>query len=446
MNEITAKWKVYNEKGRYQLHKLNDDGTQGESVGPAYEKREDALKYQRALYKRVPDAKAEAIDETNAMNSANLMLGAIHFEADELNPRILHFKDVVLARPEVNKNRDGVDEVGIQELAASIALMPIDVNHKIDKNIGTFTAGRVGENGELRVDGIIWLDRCDEMGVDPNDVLAGDYGLSIEADALSAECDKCHKVFSNANEYCEHIRIQGNDMGIRAKLRHGANRLMHGLRAIGGAFTRKPAATGTGWDSFSAMSFVASHQDVVMDDETVALEVIAEVLPATEVAPESDPNKEQAEMADKPDEKETPEEKKMETPEDEKKEEMEKEKMKAEYEAMKADMTAKLEAMTAEKAALESKLQAAETQLVEANNKIVASDQTIRGYRVSELRSKLVGSVMDEEKFTANVDKYLTWDAEAIELISTGSKAKPESSKMNAAVEESTVVYKLFRS
>jgi len=433
-NTLEAKWKIYKTSGKFQLHKLNDDGTQGEAVGPAYEKREDALKYQRALYEKVPDATAEYIDETNIMNSTNLMLGAIHFEADELNPRILHFRDVVLARPEVNKNRDGVDAVGVQELAASIALMPIDVNHKIDKNIGTFTAGRVGENGELRVDGIIWLDRCDEMGVDPNDVLAGDYGLSIEADALTAECDKCHQVFSNANEYCEHIRIQGNDMGIRAKLRHGANRIMHGLRAIGGAFTRKPAGTGTGWDSFSAMSFVASHQEVVMDNETIALEVIAEV-PATEAIPESEQNKEQAEMADKPEEKETPEEEKKESPEVEKKEDGE---MKAEYEAMKAEMTAKLEAMTAEKADVESKLQAANAQLAEAQN-------TLRANRVAELRTKF--EAMAAEDFEANVDWYLSLNEKQLAQIipvKAGNEDKPGRVRIAASEQQDVIVPSLF--
>ena len=270
INILEAKWKVYKERGRFQVRKLNDDGSKGDAVGAPHASYEEADKHLKALYVNVPDAKAEIINETNDMN-ANLMLGAVHFEADELNPRILRFKNVILARPETNKNRDNVSEQGIQELADTIAGMPIDIDHDSTKNLGYFTAGRVGDQGELRVDGMIWLDRCSQMGVDPQEVLDEEYGLSIEADAATAECSVCHKVHSNSNEYCSHI------VNLRSKIRHGADRVLRGLRAIGGALTKKPAGSNTGWDALSGIVFVASHQEAEeMSDvnELTASEVV----------------------------------------------------------------------------------------------------------------------------------------------------------------------------
>lgn len=203
----------------------------------------------------------------NVMNSSIFMVGEVHFEADEENPRILRFKDVILARPETNKNRDNIDAKGIQELAETIAGMPIDVDHDTKKNVGFFTAGRVGSEGELRVDGAVWLDRCEENGVDPQEVLDNLYGMSIEADAATAECSVCHKVHANSKEYCSHI------ISVRARMKNSADRMMRGLRALGGALTKKPAGTNTGWDTLSGITFAASHQEVDMSNKLTASEI-----------------------------------------------------------------------------------------------------------------------------------------------------------------------------
>ncbi len=249
--------KIYSVQGKFQWHTVNADGTRGNPVGQVHDKREDAL-----LHKATED---ESVN-------TNLVLGAVHFIADELDPRILKFENVVLARPETNKNRDNVNDEGILELANTIAGTPLDVDHDVTKNIGMFTAGRVGDQGELRVDGMIWLDRCDKMGVDPQDVLDERFGLSIEADASTAECSVCHQVHTNANDYCSHI------INLRSKIRHGADRVLRGLRAIGGALTRKPAGTGTGWDASSGVVFVASHQEVdEVEEITLNASEIAEM-------------------------------------------------------------------------------------------------------------------------------------------------------------------------
>lgn len=492
----------------------------GERVGSPHSTRKEALDHLRALYSNVPDAKA-----SGEMMKANLMEGAIHFEADADNPRLLHFRDYVLARPETNKNRDNVDARGIQELAETIPLMPIDYNHDSRKNVGTFTAGRVGSDGELRVDGVIWLDRCEENGVDPDDVIRGSVMMSIEADGASAECSICHGAYTHESEYCEHIRVQGNDGGLRSKLRSGAVRIMRGLRALGGAFTYKPAGSGTGQDVSSRVVFAAGQLEVEMSDNELTASEIAELwvnemsaisrredvsdadkeraekeygdveyadeknkrypidekhvraawsyinMPKNaekysaedleriknrikraakkfgiEIA-EDKKNEEKASM-NEDEKKEAPEEEKKETPEVEKQEGCAD--MKAEYEAMKAslaDMTTKLEAAQKEleqKAEQETRLQAVEAQLSEANaqladakNTIAAHEKSIREYRVNELRAKLVGSVMDEDEFTAKQDTLLGLPVDAIELMTRNTKKEEKpTGRMNMAASD----------
>ena len=427
-------WKAYSENGRYQVRKVVD-GKPGEAVGDPHDKKSEALAHVRALYSNTDEnfSSAEEIMKTN------LMTGAVHFEADESNPRLLHFKDHILARAETNKNKDRVDENGIRELAETIALMPIDFSHDPKKNVGTFTAGRVGSDGELRVDGVIWLDRCEENGVSAQDVYDGKLGTSKEADATSAECSKCNQVFSNESQYCDHLRVNGNDMGIRAKLKHGAERIMRGLRALGGAFTYRPAGSATGADASSRIIFAASHVEAFSPDELIV---------------EAEMKNEENPMDDK--EKETPEVEKKDTPEKvEKGEEVD---MKAEYEAMKAsvaEMTTKLEAAQQEKAKVESKLQAAQTQLTEAENKIAAQEQTLsenantlKAHKVSELKSKLVGSVMDEEEFNAKQETLLGLPEEAVELMTRNRKdSKVGGGRLGMAASDhtkETVTLKLY--
>lgn len=272
-------WKIDPLDGKFQIRKLNDDGSLGESVGKPHDTRGEALAHLKALYSNVPDAKAS--EET--MQTSNLISGAVHFEADTLNPRLLHFSDYVLCRPEVNKNRDSVDADGIKELARTIALMPIDYNHDPNKNVGTFIAGRVGGDGELRVDGVIWLDRCEENGVSPDDIIQGNFKMSIEADGDKAECSVCHGSFSSESQYCEHLRVSvdrsgRSDGGIRSKIKSGAIRIMRGLRAVGGAFTYKPAGSDTGADGMSRVSFAASHYDLEKCDDSSIQNLVSEVL------------------------------------------------------------------------------------------------------------------------------------------------------------------------
>jgi hypothetical protein len=254
---------IVTEDGKYQVK--NSDT--GDNIGKPHDTRKEASDHLKALYSNVTDA---TMQYTNTMNAA------VKFEADQINPRLLHFHDFILARAEINKNKDAVDERGIKELAETIPGMPIDYNHDGKKNVGFFSAGRVGSDNELRVDGAIWLDRCEENGVEPQEVLDGLYGMSIEADATTAECSVCHQIYSNADKYCEHLQVEGDDFGLRSRLKHNATRIMRGLRALGGAFTKNPAGSGTGMDSMSGIRFAASHINVeaTMANELNASEIV----------------------------------------------------------------------------------------------------------------------------------------------------------------------------
>jgi hypothetical protein len=117
-------WKIQPEHGKFQIHKENADGSLGEPVGRPHDTRTEALAHLKALHANTSDANMQiSYDTASSANAAvittpNAMLGKVHFEADAQNPRLLHFKDFILARPETNKNRDSVDAQGIRELAA----------------------------------------------------------------------------------------------------------------------------------------------------------------------------------------------------------------------------------------------------------------------------------------------------------------------------------------
>lgn len=449
--------------------------------------------------------------------STELVLGSIRFEADEENPRFLRFHDAVLARAETNSNRDALDEEGIQELAATIAGTPVDLEHDPKKNVGFYTAGKA-EDGALRVDGVLWLDRCDALGVNPAEIENGTYKLSIEAEANTASCSICNTTHTSIASYCKHLRN---------KLLYKATRFLKGLKAVGGALTKTPAGSSTG---FSGLYFVASHQ---LEDE---LEVEGAITKREDVSPADKKRAEKeygdVEYADEknkkypldekhihqalsywgnpdnrakysPEEQKTitnkirraakrlgvevsddkksksesslkepimAEKEKEETPEEEKKESPEKEaeetkneaeacdmpdgkapELKADdYAAMSkkvADMAAELETAKVDlkaeqdaKAAVQEKYNELEARVKDAEAALTDAQSTIKAHRTNDLKSKLVGSVMEEDEFTKRVEELLGLPDAALELLarvnvkreSTDAK-KPEDNRLAAA-------------
>jgi hypothetical protein len=215
--------------------------------------------YLKALYANVTDASV-VFEQVNGPFEVD-----IEATADEGD--ILVFKNAVLARAEVNRNRDEIDAEGIEELAATIAGRPIDFEHDVRMNIGVYTAGRsIGDS--LSVDGMIWADRYPKAA---DDIRAGILKQSIEANAKNAMCSICSGVFASKDEYCEHLK---------GRRENGAVRKLKGLKAKGGGVTYNPAGTNP---SFSAndIFMVASHQEdigeKVMDEkEKVEVPVVVE--------------------------------------------------------------------------------------------------------------------------------------------------------------------------
>ena len=159
---------------------------------------------------------------------------------------ILVFKNAILARAEVNGNRDEITKEGILELAASIAGRALDLEHRPKEIVGMFTAGRVADENALSVDGLIWADRWPLVSSGVQD---GAYHLSVEADAQSATCSTCGGTFASSAEYCEHLISRKGSSAVRR---------VSGLKAKGGAVTKRPAASNPRFDQ-SSIYFVASH-------------------------------------------------------------------------------------------------------------------------------------------------------------------------------------------
>ena len=75
---------------------------------------------------------------------------------------VLRFRNAIIAREEVNKNRDEITLEGLHELAASLALQPIDLYHHEKELCGMFLSGEVVKDhlgNALSASGLIYADR-----------------------------------------------------------------------------------------------------------------------------------------------------------------------------------------------------------------------------------------------------------------------------------------------
>lgn len=178
--------------------------------------------------------------------------GTVTFElqANEEGGKLI-FRNAILARAEVNRNLDEIPPEEIDNLAATIAGCPIDLEHQANINVGVFTAGRAVDTPmgrALSVDGLIWADR---YAAEAQGVRNGTHHLSVEASCAIVECSQCGKMFAARDIYCEHLK---------AKRKYQARRKTSGLKAVGGAVTQRPAGTSTAFDR-SQLWLVASHEE-----------------------------------------------------------------------------------------------------------------------------------------------------------------------------------------
>ena len=154
------------------------------------------------------------------------------------------------------------------------------------------------------------------------------------------------------------------------------------------------------------------------------------------------------------DEKKEPlEEEKKETPEEEKNEaeacntpDMKAEDNTVEMKKALDTLTAELEAnkialqeAQAAKVAVEAKYGELEAQVTSVKAALDEAQNTIKAHRTNELKSKLVGSVMDEDEFTKRQEELLGMPELALELLARVSKResteakKPEDNRLAAS-------------
>jgi hypothetical protein len=110
-----------------------------------------------------------------------------------------------------------------------------------------------------------------------------------------------------------------------------------------------------------------------------------------------------------------------------------------------ADLAAELEANKVElksaqdaKVAVEAKYGELETQVTTIKAALDEAQNTIKAHRTNELKSKLVGSVMDEAEFTKRAEELLGLPDTALELLARASKresteARPEDNRLAAS-------------
>lgn len=177
------------------------------------------------------------------------ILGSVTFKASA-DGRLLEFTDAILARVEINGNRDDVDLPGLQEVAATIDNMPLNIEHHGTQNVGYFASGHV-KNDELIVSGALWIHALEAQGVDPQAILDGKWHLSIEAEAAKAKCSVCANVYTEVEQYCVHLQNRA---------RFSAVRHLSELRGLGGAITKNPAGSDTTFNT-STMRVVARHEE-----------------------------------------------------------------------------------------------------------------------------------------------------------------------------------------
>jgi hypothetical protein len=160
---------------------------------------------------------------------------------------LIKFSNAILARAERNGNGDVIDAEGVNELAATLALMPLDIDHIPDRVFAFFIDAQVKDNA-LVTSGIMFARRFPDVVAE---VMSGKRHLSIEAHAREAQCSICNEVFANERTYCTHLAGRPNN---------GASRILRGLKATGGGAVKRNAGTETFFDR-NGFTLIASLRD-----------------------------------------------------------------------------------------------------------------------------------------------------------------------------------------
>ena len=182
---------------------------------------------------------------------------------------------VSLCHAERNANGDGIGVGNIAELAASLDMMPLDVDHRQDKVIGIFVnpsqqdwdrGDTVLKGGALVSDLVLYARRFPALVQEIRD---GKRRPSVEARSTHVSCSECgpDKWFASADEYCDHLQ----PMLIAGRVQDGVTRWHKNMKATGGGAVIHPAGSDTSFGkSFTVIAHESEPQDRAVESLTEA--------------------------------------------------------------------------------------------------------------------------------------------------------------------------------
>ena len=329
------------------------------------------------------EAEFEIVQDPTEINVA---LGATYMPGE-----LLRFRNAELAKVEVNANRDEVDSQNVDDLVATLPLMPIDDEHKTDRVIGVFTAAKRSDDDRLLTDGLVYARRFPDVA---DAIMNGRKKLSLEAYADYAICSVCGGEFKGAAGYCDHLRNRRVS---------GAVRRFVGLRAVGGGAVRNPADKTAGFDQ-NHVYLVASHSE---DDEGSAGEDQPEVVESGESVTETEGGVMTVEEIQEQLNQALAALKEAESERDKEKEEKEEDKE-------------KLDSAMAEMDALKASLEAVREQ----NAKLAESH-----------RRQLLAKVLTDEEFDGRKDVIMGMSEEAVELLASKAATASSGGQLNVNLD-----------
>lgn len=181
--------------------------------------------------------------------------------ADEATGELVKAEGVALCHAERNANGDGITTQNIRELAATLNLTPLDVDHKPQEVVGVFVNPRQSDwaspaglisGGALMSDLVLYANRFPNIVAD---IKAGKRRPSIEARSKQVSCSICggDKWFSTQAEYCDHLM----PMLMGSRVDDGVTRWHKDMRAVGGGAVLHPAGTAA---TFGDNFVVVAHE------------------------------------------------------------------------------------------------------------------------------------------------------------------------------------------
>ena len=216
-----------------------------------------------------PEIEYDYMDDGDAGSESH-----VYGEGNPRHVRAIRFKRLALARAERNKNGDLLTRDNLEEIAASVGLMPITDRHPRNKAtphiIGTMTGGYVadvtggdGAGSYVFADGIMWSGRHPSL---VRQTIEGKRLPSIEAVGTQVGCSVCGSWHSDDSTYCAHLKAR-----ILGSIGDNVSRLHKGLRTVGTALVPNPAGSHTGFHG--GQFFLVAEEESYKETDMTEAEV-----------------------------------------------------------------------------------------------------------------------------------------------------------------------------